>query len=85
MTETPTPSTTPATWRVTGQTEDTQLTADGRVLAGVKVLFRTSAGVDSSVFVPNDQYNAAAVRAAVAARAAAIDSVSGLSGTIGTD
>ena len=70
-------------WYVTGQTEDTQITPDGRVEHGVKVLFRTGSGVDSSVFIPNGSYNAESVRTAIAARAAAIDSVSGLTGHAG--
>lgn len=68
----------PAGWFVTGQTEDTQVTPDGRVEAGVKVLFRTAAGVDSSVFVPNSAYNAENVRTLIAARVATIEAVHAL-------
>lgn len=76
---TPTPSPAPA-WRVTGQVEDTRVSVDGRVETGVKVLFRTAAGVDSSVFVPNAQYSATAVLAAISERVAVLDAVSGLTG-----
>lgn len=79
MSEQTSPETPVVGWSVTGQTEDTNVTPDGRVEHGVKVLFRTSSGVDSSVFVPNASYNAVNVRAAITARAAVLESVAGLS------
>lgn len=83
MTE-PSISPTPApAWRVTGQVEDTRVGPDGRVETGVKVLFRTAAGVDGSVFVVNAQYNAASVLAAISERVAVLDAVSGLTGDAG--
>lgn len=67
-----------ATWRVTGQTEGTQITPSGQVVDGVTVSFTTGAGATGSVFVPMSQYTPAIVRGLVQARANIVDQVSNL-------
>lgn len=70
-------------WSVTGQNEASEVNGAGQLLKGVRIYFRTGGGVDSSVFVPESQYNAAAVRAAIAARAAVVDEIASLAGQQG--
>lgn len=67
-------------WTVTQQTETTDLGPGGAYVAGVRVTFRTAAGVTLSVFVPQDQYTVAGVAAAIAAKAAVADAVHALEG-----
>jgi len=43
-------------------------------------MFRTEAGVDSDVFVPDSQYSPTNVRAAILAKAHQLDTVQGMSG-----
>ena len=73
---------TPATpaWTITQQTETTDLGPAGTFVAGVRVTFRTAAGVTGSVFVPADGFTVDEVRRMVAAKAAIHDDVAGLQG-----
>lgn len=66
-------------WEVTSQTEGTQIGPAGTIVEGVVVAFRTGHGVVGTVFVANAQYSVSQVTALVAARAAALDAVTGLS------
>lgn len=70
---------TPA-WTVTGQVETTDQGPDGTYVPGVRISFRTATGANGSVFLPHAQYTVAAVRSAIAARAAVLDEVAGLTG-----
>lgn len=65
-------------WRVTAQTETTQLGPSGRYEDGMLVSFTTQHGVEGSVFVPRRLLTAAAVRDQVAAHAAELDAISRL-------
>lgn len=67
-------------WTVTSQREDFQPGPNGQLVQGVVVSFTTAAGVQGSVFVPNAEYVPDRVRAYIAARAAAMDAVSRLTG-----
>jgi len=71
------------TWRVTGQTEQTQIMAGGNPVRGVQVFYTTGAGHTGSVFVPYSQYTTDYVRDQVAAAAAQMDAVGMLSGATG--
>lgn len=68
---------TAGTTHVTGQMVTTQLVA-GRFQKGVEVSFVTAKGNNGSVFLTDDVYTPAAVQAAIADRAAAMDAVSGI-------
>ena len=70
----------PPAWRVTGQVEYTQVGQTGPPVPGVKVFYITGQGHSGSVFVPQDVYNAAHVRDAVAAAAARMDAIGSLTG-----
>lgn len=74
------PQTGAPTWEITSQQERTQPGADGRLVSGVVVGFRTAAGNMGTVFVPDSQYNPNEVARMVAARAAVMDGVSNLKG-----
>lgn len=67
-------------WTITQQTPTSDLGPDGTYVSGIKVTFRTAAGVISHVFVPEASYSVEAVRKAVAARALTADAVAGLTG-----
>jgi len=67
-------------WRITGQSEQTQIQAGGLPVKGVQVFFQTTAGHTGSVFVPYTSYTAAGVAAAVSERAALMDEVGSLTG-----
>lgn len=67
-------------WTVDSQQEATQVTADGRVIDGMTIFAHTGNGTRFTVFVPHESYGADQVRAVVAARAAALDSVHGMTG-----
>lgn len=69
----------PSGWKVTGQQETTRVTPGGDLENGVTVRFTTGHGVAGSVFVPDYAYPDK-VREMVAARVAALDAVSGMSG-----
>lgn len=69
-----------STWRITGQVADqTQILTSGQVVTGHVVFFATGLGNRDSVFVPDDHYNAAAVRTLVQAQADTVDEVGELS------
>lgn len=67
-------------WEVTSQRETMEQDASGAYVHGYMVSFRSGSGAPGSVFVPLSDYTVERVRKAVAARAAAIDAVSGLKG-----
>lgn len=69
----------PSAWTVISQTETMGIGPTGSAGSGVKVTFRTADGTVGSVFVPDAQYTAENVKAAIAARVAAFDAVKGLS------
>ncbi len=67
-------------WRVTGQGAPTSdVDSTGTVTRGVTVYFQTGNGVNSSVFVPETNYTPDLVRAQIAQKAAALDTVGSLS------
>jgi len=68
---------TPA-WTVISQSETMGIGPSGAAGSGVKVTFRLADGTTGSVFVPDAQFNAENVRAAITARVAVIESVKGL-------
>lgn len=68
-------------WTVTGQREDMQDPGNGTYTRGVVIEFTTGRGNHGTVFVPDRDYNPTAATRAIAARAAAMDAVSDLSGT----
>lgn len=70
----------PAKWKITGQSQRTAATTDGRYVPGVTVHFQLEAGTSSSVFVPDSQYNADNVRTLVQAKAAEMAKVAALRG-----
>jgi len=72
------------TWKVTGQTEYTQVATTGPPVQGVKVFYTTGQGHSGSVFVPYSQYNQANVRAAINQAAATMDAVGQLTGGAGS-
>lgn len=72
------------TWKVTGQTEYTQVNPTGSPVQGMKVLFQTGQGHPGSIFVPLAQYTPHNVRALINTAAANIDAVGMLSGGAGS-
>ena len=72
------------TWKVTGQTEYTQVATTGPPVQGVKVFYTTGQGHSGSVFLPNAQYNQQNVRAAINAAAANMDAIGQLTGGAGS-
>lgn len=75
-----TDATTPAAWTITGQLETADIGPQGTYVPGVKVSFRTAAGLTGSVFVAATDYTTDAVRKAVAAKVATMTEVAGLQG-----
>lgn len=69
---------TPTTWTVDSQTEQTQGGPQG-IVRGVLISFTTGLGNKGTVFVPDTAYSVDAARAAIQARAAMLDAVSQLS------
>lgn len=67
-------------FQVTAQQQTVAPGPDGRVVSGVQVYFKTEGGVQSSVFVPDDQYNPSNVKAAVATKAHQLDTVQRMTG-----
>lgn len=67
-------------WVITSQQETTELDQRGLAVHGVRIYFTTGKGQPGSVFIASNRYNAVNARAEVAARAAAMDEVAGLSG-----
>lgn len=72
--------TTPPAWTVTQQQETTDVGPAGGYVAGVRVTFRTAGNVVGSVFVPEADYTPDRVKAAIAAKAAAMAAVGALEG-----
>ncbi len=70
----------PPAWEVTSQVETVDLGPAGTFVAGVKIGFRTASGAVGAVFVPTDAYTVERVRAAIAERAATMDTVGALKG-----
>ena len=66
-------------WTVISQSETMGIGPTGVAGSGVKVSFRLTDGTVGSVFVPDAQYNADSVRAAIAARVDVLQAVKGLS------
>lgn len=69
-----------SSWQVTAQSETTGLTPSGTPAKGVNVTFKTADGTSGSVFIPDANYTADNVKAAIAERVAAFDAVKGLTG-----
>lgn len=65
-------------WTVISQVETMGIGPTGTAGSGVKVTFRTMDGTTGSVFVPDAQYNADTVKAAIIAKAATLAEVKGL-------
>jgi hypothetical protein len=68
------------TWEVTGQREDFGLNDAQQYVQGVTVTFRTSGGVQGTVFIPGNLYTAAYARQVINARAQEVVAVSSLTG-----
>lgn len=65
-------------WTVISQGETMGIGPSGTAGSGMKVTFRLDDGTTASVFVPDAQYTADNVKAAIAAKAATLASVKGL-------
>lgn len=65
-------------WTVISQAETMGITPTGAAGSGIKVTFRLADGTTGSVFVPDAQYTAENVRAAILARVAVLQAVKGL-------
>lgn len=71
-----------ASWEVVDQVPNQYgPTVGGNPVLGVEVLFITGKGNRSSVWVSNDRYNEANVRAEISKKAAVVDGVGGLKHT----
>lgn len=66
-------------WSVTGQTQTEKMDGNGKFTEGWTVSFLTQHGVTGSVWLPDARYNPANVAAAIADKAATLDSVHVLS------
>lgn len=78
MTATPPPAPSSG-WTVTAQTPTQGLGPAGHFVPGMNVSFITGAGIEGTVFVPQLRYSPENVAAAIAAQAAGLDAVTGLS------
>lgn len=67
-------------WSVVGQIPTVGLDGANRPVEGMRIDFRTGKGVQSSIFVPQADYNPVNVKARIAAAAAMIDQVHALTG-----
>jgi hypothetical protein len=72
----------PQKWTITGTSESTGLTEQGTPSKGVTVSFKLDDGTAGTVFVPDPAFTPTNVTALVAARAAALASLKGLTGTL---
>ena len=79
MTTSQAPMSAPGGWRVVSQVEATDRDVSGNFVPGHRVYFETASGVTGSVFLSAMFYTPDNVRAAIAAKAAIIDSIAGLS------
>lgn len=77
----PQPPATQHTWAVTGQEEEPTIDEDGQATSVHHVSFKTNTGHESSVSIPNAQFNATNVAKAIAAKAAQIVAVHGMNST----
>lgn len=77
----PQPTGAPHTWAITGQQEEPTIDEDGQATSVHHVSFRTNTGHESSVAIPNEQFNAVNVARAVAAKAAHINTVHSMNST----
>lgn len=77
----PQPPTAPHTWAVTGQEEEPTIDEDGQATSVHHVHFKTNTGHESTVSIPNAQFNAANVARAITAKAAQIVAVHGMNST----
>lgn len=73
----------PASWHVISQVQEEQFDNAGNTTEGFVVTFRTGRGNVGSVFVPAVDYDPDTVRGLIAQRAAAMNAVSELTGTVG--
>jgi hypothetical protein len=68
-----------STWRVTGDAPDAyEFDGAGNAVAGHAISFVTGGGFKGSVFVPNEHYTAATVRALIARQAETVDAINSL-------
>lgn len=65
-------------WRVTAQTETSDIGPDGRITSGYRVSFTTNNGHSGSVFAPMTSYSVEKVRAQIEGAAARLDAVGSL-------
>jgi hypothetical protein len=65
-------------WTVISQSETMGIGPNGGAGSGVKVTFRLADGTTGSVFVPDAQYTAENVKAAISARVDVLTAVKGL-------
>lgn len=73
-------SNTEPAWTITAQVQSTDMGPANAYVDGVRVTFQTAAGAIGSLFIPNTEYTVERVRSLVAARAAVMDQVAGLTG-----
>ncbi|HXG40212.1 MAG TPA: hypothetical protein VNJ28_04645 [Candidatus Limnocylindrales bacterium] len=74
------PAPQPPRWTVVSQTETVDQDAGGSFVPGVRVVVRTRAGDQVSVFVPLAEYRPDRVRELIEARVATLEAVRGLEG-----
>lgn len=79
MTHPDTPTPAGPQWRVTAQAETTAITPTGQVQQVMSVTFQLADGTTGTVQVPLSTYSPDTVRAAIAAKAAALHAVNQLS------
>ena len=72
----------PVAWHVTQQIEQVGQAPGGQLVKGMLVRYALDSGPSASVFVPLSEYTPEAVQAAVAAQAATLKAVHGLSGSV---
>lgn len=66
-------------WKVAGQAPNqTEVDGAGNVVEGTRVYFQMGDGTAGSVFIPQNQYNVATVKARIAEQAEHIHGVSNL-------
>lgn len=67
-----------AQWSVVSQMPATRPGAGGRFEAGTTITFRTTSGAEGNVFVPNSVLNVETARRMIAAKAATLEGIAGL-------
>lgn len=68
----------PARWKVVSQVPTTGQDSNGQFVRGRNVNYQLADGTTGSVFVPNASYTPDAVKAAIAADAATVAAIAGL-------